>query len=389
MPLGPRRVPLAWRSISHDKKRFGLSVAAIMFATVLMFMQLGFLNAVFDSQVELLRRLNADLVITNRSKHHLGVNEPFARRRLQQALAVRGVAAVYPLYIEGTVSLWKNPETGQSRLIRAIGLDPKYPTLINTSLETFAEELRQQDTALIDTRSKEFFGPRKPGVRTELAGHHVRVIGTFSMGTDFDYDGTVILSESNFLKMFPDQRTTEPALGRVELGLVRVEPGFNMNNIRAALERVLPSDVRVWTRTELIEQEIYFWQTFTPVGFIFGMGLAVGFAVGVVICSQILYTSVVDRMPLFGTLKAIGYTNSYLVRLVTGEALLLSLVAFVPGTAVASILYRFLVSITGFEMFLNSARILLILALTVGMSVFAALIAVRKALTADPAEVFK
>jgi putative ABC transport system permease protein len=48
-----RRTPLAWRSITHDKKRFALSIAGIMFATILMFVQLGFLNAVFDSQVAL------------------------------------------------------------------------------------------------------------------------------------------------------------------------------------------------------------------------------------------------------------------------------------------------------------------------------------------------
>jgi putative ABC transport system permease protein len=94
-------------------------------------------------------------------------------------------------------------------------------------------------------------------------------------------------------------------------------------------------------------------------------------------------------MPLFGTLKAIGYTNSYLVRLVTSEALLLSLLSFAPAVVIAAVLYNFLVSIIGFEMFLNTQRVLLVMLLTVGMSMAAALIAVRKAVTADPAEVFK
>ena len=94
-------------------------------------------------------------------------------------------------------------------------------------------------------------------------------------------------------------------------------------------------------------------------------------------------------MPLFGTLKAIGYTNGYLVRLVAGEALLLSVVSFIPGTVLAWSLYGFLASLVGFEMFLNAPRILLIFTLTIGMALVAAMVALRKALTADPAEVFK
>ncbi len=242
---------------------------------------------------------------------------------------------------------------------------------------------------MIDIRSKNFFGSRAPGTRTELAGRRIRIIGNFSLGTDFDFDGTVVMSESNFLKFFPSQQTSDPGLGRVELGLVRIQPGQSAELVRERLERSLPGDIRVLTKDQIIEQEIEFWQSSTPIGFIFGLGLAIGFAVGIVICSQILYTEVVDRLPLFGTLKAIGYTNAYLVRLVAGEALLLSVVSFIPGTVLAWILYGFLASLVGFEMFLNAPRILLILSLTVSMALMASVVALRKALTADPAEVFK
>ena len=382
------RVPLAWRGIIHNKKRFVLSTLGIMFATVLMFMHMGFLNALLDSQVAILRRLNGDIVITNSSKIRMGLYEPFARRRLEQAKGVPGVAAVYPLHIEGGASWWKNPETQESRLIRVIGLNPDEPVLLNTGVEAFSRQLHQQETAVMDVRSKSVFGPREPGVQTELAGRRIRLAGTFSLGTDFDHDGTIIMSEENFLRFFPAQQTSL-LLGQVELGIVRVDPGLSPTGVRDALVRALPSDVRVWMTTELMDNEARFWLTVTPIGIIFGVGLLTGFAIGVVICYQILYTSVMDRMAMFGTLKAIGYTNGYLTRLVASEALLLAFVAFIPGTVIAASLYQLLVSIVRFEMSLNAARIFSILVLTAGMSIFASLLAIRKALSADPAEVFK
>jgi putative ABC transport system permease protein len=380
-----RTAPLAWRTITYHRKRFALSIAGITFAAVLMFMQLGFMNAVFDSQVAMIRLLNADFILTNSSKHRLGALEPFGRRRLEQARAVKGVSAVYPLYVEGTDSVWRNPETGELRLLRVIGVSPGDPVFRDESLDG---RLRDQDTALIDRRSKDFFGPRHAGVETELAGRRVKVIGSFELGTDFDFDGTVIMSEANFLKFFPAQRTSASDLGRPELGLLRVSPNSDVNTVRADLERSLPPDVRVWTRQELIDQEIFFWRVYTPTGFIFGLGLVVGFFVGVVICSQILFTSVVDRLPQFGTLKALGYRNGFLIRLVISEAVLLAILGFGPSLGIAAALYHVLSSIIGFKMFLSVPRVLLVLAITSAMSIVASLIAVRKAVTANPAELF-
>lgn len=365
-----------------------LAIAGIMFSSVLMFMQMGFLNAVVDGQIKLVRWFNADLIITNSSKHHLGIHESFPYRRLEQALSVNGVTAALPVYVESQLSFWRNPQTHQSRIIRVVGL-PIQDSAFLPQFMVVPADLQEPESAWADRRSRRFFGPLTIGVQTELAGRRVHIAGTFSLGTDFESDGTLMMSETNFFKYFPERRTIGPATGRVEFGLLRVAPGEPVAEVRKALQETLPPDVRIWTKPELIDQESRFWLSYTPIGFIFKLGLMIGFIVGVVICSQILYTSVVDRMPLFGTLKAIGYPNTYLIRLVTHEALLLSLLAFIPSVFVAWGLYYLLVTTINFEMVLTFPRILVVLAFTAGMSIVAALVAIHKALTADPAEVFK
>jgi putative ABC transport system permease protein len=110
--------------------------------------------------------------------------------------------------------------------------------------------------------------------------------------------------------------------------------------------------------------------------------------VGVIICYQILFTDVVDHLPQFATLKAIGYHGGFLVRVVLGESLCLALLGFVPGLGLSAVLYAMVDALTGLPMVLTVWRGGLVLALTVAMCLLSGLIAVRKVVAADPADVF-
>ena len=102
-------VPLAWLNLTYHKRRFAVSLLGIAFAVVLMYMQVGFLNAPYDSQVELLRWLNADLSLTSKAKYTMTINDPLPRHRLYQAGAVEGVTGAYPLYVDFEQPSWRNP----------------------------------------------------------------------------------------------------------------------------------------------------------------------------------------------------------------------------------------------------------------------------------------
>jgi putative ABC transport system permease protein len=175
----------------------------------------------------------------------------------------------------------------------------------------------------------------------------------------------------------------------VQLGLVQVAPNADKTAVARSLREVLPrDDVEVLTREDFVWQEMLFWLRNTPIGFIFGLGLIVGFIVGVVICYQILGTSVADHLAEYATLKAIGYSNHYLTRVVLGEALVLSLLGFGVGVSLGTILYGFLGGATGLPLELNIIRTGFILALTIAMSALSGFLALGRVRSADPAEVF-
>lgn len=410
------RVPLAWLNLTHQKRRLFAALAGVAFAVVLMFMEMGFWNALLDGIVALIETFNADLVLVNKEKYALNVAEPFTRRRLQQTLAVASVRAAYPLYLESRYSFWKNPESdpsGQSNVwpIRVVAFDPAEPVLRIPGIEPYLQQLQLPDTAIIDVRSKKHFGRRAADIQRELARRKIRVVGTFALGTDFSIDGNLIMSDRNFAKFFPapvrrpgwqppvsasERRngsgsadaSSTPVLDQVEVGLIQLHAHADCGAVQRTLQQTLPDDVAVLTKEEYAEKERTFWQSATPVGFVFGLGLAMGFAVGVVICYQVLSSDISDHLPEFATLKAMGYSNGYLTNVVLQQALFLALLGFVPGLVISAFFYAFLEKNTGLPLRLTLARTVFVLVLTMAMCFLSGIIAVRKAQKADPAEVF-
>ena len=114
-----------------------------------------------------------------------------------------------------------------------------------------------------------------------------------------------------------------------------------------------------------------------------------GCMVGAMICYQILYTGITERLPQYAALRAMGYGDDYLFRNVLQEALFLSLLGFLPGLIIGLQAYRVLQWLSGTEMQLTLLRVIPVFLLTVGMCCFAGIFAARKAMRLDPATVFE
>lgn len=382
------RVPLAWRNLTADKRRLAVSTLGIAFAVLLMLMQLGFRNALVDSQVELLRWLKADIVVVSSAKYQLNVMEPFPRRRLYQAAAVDGVLSALPVYLALEDALWKSPQDRTTHRIRVVGVHPEDDVFREIQLTRQLDRIRRPDAALVDTDCRKHIGRALTGDATELTRRKIQIAGEFKLGTDFLVDGSAIVSDRTFLNLFPAYRAADPLLNRVEIGLVRAASGASIPELISRLNRELPDDVTAMTMSQFIEIERSFWMNESPVGLVFNLGTLVGFIVGTVICSQILFTDISERMPQYATLKAIGYSNGYLKGVVIWQATLLAVVGFAPGVVASWGAYRLIASLTGLLMRLQAGIAAIVLVLTIGMCLVSGWFAVRTVLAADPADVF-
>src|SRR6266550_3108981 len=164
-----RPTPLPWRNIVHNKITMLVSIAAVAFAVVIMFMELGFLNGLYDSQTGALAFLRADLVMVSRALHIFNTHETFPRTRLQQAAGFDGVKGVYPVYVEDSFSYLRNPDTEIRNIIRVLAFDPGDPVFQSRGLNLLVDRLHIPMTILFDEKSRKFLGTLKGGMTTELA----------------------------------------------------------------------------------------------------------------------------------------------------------------------------------------------------------------------------
>jgi putative ABC transport system permease protein len=217
MPLTPR-TPLAWRNLTHDPRHLAVCLAGVAFAVFLMFVELGFWNALLDASAELIRRLDGELVLVSKARYALVAHEPFTRRRLTQARSVPGVRAAYAVYVEYSGSFWKDtastaPDVPNSHPIRVIAFDPDEPVLRLPAVRAHGAQLKVPGTVLLDVKSKKEYGARVAGIERELGDRSVRVAGTFALGTDFTTDGNVVMSEQTFARLFPNPLDPAQTLG--------------------------------------------------------------------------------------------------------------------------------------------------------------------------------
>jgi putative ABC transport system permease protein len=386
------RVPLAWHNLTHDRRRFSVRIAGVAFAVFLMFVELAFWTGLLDASAELITRLDGPLVLVSPGRYALMARERFSRRRLAQARGVPGVRDARAVYLEYT-AFWKDParaaeEAPNCHPIRVIAFDPHVPALRLPGVREHADDLQTPGNVLFDTRSRSEFGDPPWGTRNELADQAVRVAGRFTLGTDFTVNGNVLMSDQTYARLFPDPLDPAATLDLVDLGVVQLEAGADPAAVQQALRGRLPKDVVVCTRDEFAEQERRYWRAATPIGFIFGLGLIVGFLVGGMICYQIIATDVGDHRAEFATLKAIGYGDNYLRRVVLHESLWLSVLGFGPGLILGMLLCAYLSVQLGLPLRLTLGRAAGVFGLTAAMCFVSGLLALRKVHAADPAEVF-
>jgi len=379
--------PISWRQLRHKPMRLIVALLGISFAVLLIMMQLGFRAALFESAVRFHERLNYDIALFSPNSVFIVRPQPFSIRRLYQALGDESVKKVSPVYLFPAV--WKNPWSNGRRSLSAFGFDPNDNILGVEGFDEQRQLLKQQDVVLFDAASRPEFGPvaesMKTGqnVVTEINNRKIEVVDLYKMGTSFGIDGSIMTSTDNWLRLFPNRPRNE-----IHLGLIQLEEGADVNLVRDRLREYLAKDVLVLSKADFVERETSYWNSATPIGYIFAFGAIMGFIVGAIIVYQILFADVSEHLNEYATLRALGYSNSFISGIVIQQAAILGVLGYIPGLVVVNWLYNKAAIATSLPLYVTLDRASIVFALTITMCAISALLALRKVRRLDPADVF-
>ena len=380
-----RPVPLAWRLVSHRKSRAAVAVLGIAFALMVIFVQLGFYGAVRKTAIAVTSRFNADLVVVSPGFVHLLDTGTFDRARLFQVLAAPGVESATPLYFRFVN--WYDPITSNTCRLFALGFPLAQakivPPLMLDGLTDHLDALAPTGTILLDRLTQEKCGPASSAQIVNINGQISRAVGGFELGVGFLADGSVILSDDSFSRLFPYESFDKP-----HLGLVKLLPGADPSQVAEVLRQQIPEDIRILTRDELRVLQEQFWIKNTAVGNIFGLGSLAGFLVGLVVLFQILSTDIRNHLPLYATLRAMGYTKRQLSIYVLKQALIFAGMGYLPALAVTACLFPAVHWLTKLPLSMSVNLAIGVALLGAAMCTTSALLSMGRLRKADPAELF-
>lgn len=370
---------LAQRNLFHDKVRLVVTLTGIVFAVVLIVVELGLFVGFTVTTSNLIDNSGVDLWVVSKRVPYVELGVPFSERKLYQVRAVPGVEGAQK-YITRW-GQWKRPD-GRQESVQIVGFNPgaRLGEPWNV-VEGSVADLKTPDSIIVDEFYKEKLGVTRVGEVFEINGRRARVVG-FTRGirafTTSPHVFTTFKRAQDYARVPADQTIYV---------LVKTLPGADDAQVRREiLTRV--KDIDVFTSAEFSRMTRFYWMFTTGAGVAVLLAAVLGLVVGFVVVAQTIYATTVDHLREFGTLKAMGAPNSYIYKVILKQAAISALIGYVLGMIVSIFVVR-ASQHGGAAIILPYQLAIGIFFLTLLMCSGAALVSINRVTRIDPAMVFK
>jgi len=393
-----QKIPIAWLQLRYQRNQTIAGIVGILCITFLIFMQLGLRNAFLEGALQLTLNFNADIVLVSSLSSTVLQPVTFSSRPLYQALAIKNVESVAPLYITSTQWYDRNQSVYRIR-VNVIGIPTNVQTLNLLGLQENLEKLNKQKFALFDRNARNEFNSiitefKEKGESSAevLAGtssslQKLRVVELFELGVNNAYDASFIVNPATFSELFGRD------FRKIDIGLIKLKLDSNSDIAIAQtvkqLRSYLPANIKVFSKSELIEQEKIFHENNSPMGFIFRFILIMAVIISIFILYQILYVKVTHNLANYATLKALGLSQKSIIAVVFQEAIILTIAGYIPGIILSYFAYDYLATVTKIFIKMTVESASFVFGLVCIICLISAALSLLKVKDADPVDVFK
>jgi putative ABC transport system permease protein len=372
-------VSLARKNLLHDRLRFAITVSGVAFAVTLVLVQVGLFMGLLAKATTTIEHADADIWVTSRETPNVDFAHTFPETTVLRVRGVAGVERADNLIVQFmNIQLPTGAEEGC--LVYALEDFRAWNLPWNVQGADVAD-LRRGRYVLMDRSAERRFGPFAVGEYREILRRRFKIVGTTEGAASFTTAPIVFMDFHNA------QELLETLQGRTHYVLVKVAAGADPEAVAAEIRRIAPYN-DVHTRDEWARRSRAYWVVSTGLGMNMGITVFLGVLVGIVVVAQTLYTSAVEHMKEFGTVKAIGGSNWDIYRILGEQALIAAVLGFGVGGLI-SLAMRPLMAKLFLNVLVSPQFALAVFLGTLLMCLGAAMLSFRRVAAIDPALVFR
>lgn len=373
-------IDLAFKNLFHDKLRLLITLSGVAFAVTLVFVQIGLFLGLLDNATITIKKLDADLWVTSRNTPNVDFATPFNQTLVQRVRSIPGVERADNMIVWFMMMALPSGAR-ETTVVYALEDFERWKMPWNI-VEGSPADLRRGDYIMMDESSEKRFGPFKVGEYREVLGRRLKIIGRTKEARSFTTTPISFIDYS-----LAQSLDTQNLRGQTTYILVKLAPGAEIEAVRAEIERRLPFN-DVYTSDGWAQRSRDYWVESTGIGLNMYLTVFLGCLVGIVVVAQTLYTSTMEHLKEFGTVKAIGGTNRDIYAILAKQASISALLGFALGVG-QTLAVRPLITSLDLKLIIPPQLGTLVFIGTFVLCLGAAMISFRKVAAIDPALVFR
>lgn len=367
-----------------DRAKYLLLVCSLSFATLLITQQASVFFGLLRWSTAILRNTKAKIWVVDSRVEQANETQSMRDIELERVRSVKGVSWAMPMSFSLIQARLPN---GNFKTVQLIGFDDT--TLAGAPREMLSgrfTNLAETNTVVIDLVGVEklsdgYKRPVQVGDTFEINDHEARIVGICSVERSFFGNPYVYTTYSRAREMRPKERRvlsyilTEPA------------PGVNIKEVARRIEA--QTGLKAYTEDEFSYATVVWFFKNTGIPISFGTTVLLGFLVGVAVAGQTFYSFILENLPHFGAMKAMGTSDKMLLKMLAVQGLAVGFTGYGVGLGLTAI-FGAVVLPRGNPPFYLPAELLVVSLLAIMfITIFSVFLGIRKINSVDPAQVFR
>lgn len=350
----------------------------VAFAVFLMIFQGSLLIGFLRAAAKIINVTDSDLWIAPRGVVCFDFAATLDSRFRDIALGISGVESVDRISVNFVP--YQMPD-GQHRIVVLIGADPNVGSLFPLPYLPHSQDALEPEAILIDeTNARELKIDTVPS-DVEVNGLRAHISGIVRGFSSF------LGSPYAFASYEDAARYSQLGQQRVAYLTVRVAKGYDVGAVRDKLAAELP-EVDVWTHEEFERRSQVYWVGQTGAGAAILTAAVLAFLIGLVLVSQTIYATTMEHLDEFATLKALGASKSFIVKIVLLQALVFCVAGGAAGVLTAIPMVKLAQNAVAW-IYTPLWLVPVVLVPSFLMCVLASIVSIRTALSVEPGKVFR